>query len=243
MQKTMDKNLIQIVKEFSTFFGKKLDTIANKDSIGVELKGVSVVTIKGDRGEKGEPGKNGVDGKDSSVIGPQGERGERGIPGEDGKSVMGPQGPQGERGADGESVTGPRGKDGKSGTDGSPDTPEEIIQKINKSNTLIHKDKIEGLDEFETMARTADANTRSFMNTGSYVYSYDLSASLDGVTKTFTLPANARVIMVFASSTPGVFRPTTDYTTTASTITFTSEISAASTLATGQTVIILYKIL
>ena len=130
------------------------------------------------------------------------------------------------------------------GDSGSPDTGEEIIVKINndKSDRLIRKEKVEGLANIENMARTADANSRSFMNTGSYVYAQDISDQLNGILKTFTLVSNAKVILAFGSSTPGVFRPTTDYTTTGSTITFTSEITAASTLATGQTVIILYKL-
>ena len=163
--------------------------------------------------------------------GDQGEKGERGM-----------QGEKGEKGERGDMGIGKPGKDGK---DGSPDTGEEIIQKINhdKSDRLIRKGKVEGMDEVEKIARTADANVRTWGGSGSFVYAHDLSSELNGVLKTFTLPSNARVILVFGSSTPGVFRPTTDYTTTSSTITFTSEITAASTLAAGQTVILLYKIL
>lgn len=76
---------------------------------------------------------------------------------------------------------------------------------------------------------------------GSTVQSYDLSSLLDGVTKTFTIPRNHRVLAVLASSSPyGSFRPTTDYTNTTTTITFTSEIDAPTVLASGQSVIILY---
>lgn len=77
---------------------------------------------------------------------------------------------------------------------------------------------------------------------GKVVKVYDLSASLDGVLKTFPLPSFWRVISVTSSSFPTAFRPTVDYTTDASamTITFTSEIEASTTLATGQTVIVVY---
>lgn len=68
---------------------------------------------------------------------------------------------------------------------------------------------------------------------------YDLSDSLDGATKTFNIPTNWRVIGVYASSFPNALRPTTDYTFTVSTITFTDEIPLAS-LAAGQTVVIEY---
>lgn len=147
----------------------------------------------------------------------------------------------------------PKVKDGETPTDERllklikkiEETGEEIIRKVNNdpSDSLIRKGKVEGLEDIENMARTADANSRSFMNTGSYVYAQDISDQLNGVLKTFILVSNAKVILAFGSSAPGVFRPTTDYTTTGSTITFTSEITAASTLAAGQTVIILYKIL
>ena len=78
---------------------------------------------------------------------------------------------------------------------------------------------------------------------GKIVKVYDLSSSLNGVLKTFSLPAFWRVISVHSSSFPNAFRPTTDFTTDASamTITFTSEINAATTLASGQTIIVTYS--
>lgn len=77
---------------------------------------------------------------------------------------------------------------------------------------------------------------------GKIVKSYDLSDSLDGATATFSLPAFYRVISVHLSSFPNVLRPTTDYTTDgqAMTITFTSEINPATSLAAGQTCVIVY---
>lgn len=79
---------------------------------------------------------------------------------------------------------------------------------------------------------------------GHIVKAYDLSASLNGVLKTFSLPAFWRVINVHTGgSIPPTMRPTVDYTTDASamTITFTSEINAATTLASGQTIIVTYS--
>ena len=71
---------------------------------------------------------------------------------------------------------------------------------------------------------------------------YDLSPYLDGATKTFALPSFWRVTGVVTGSAPITLRPNVDYTTDASamTITFTSEIEASTTLATGQTVLIYY---
>ena len=78
---------------------------------------------------------------------------------------------------------------------------------------------------------------------GRIVKSYDISGSLNGVLKTFSLPAFWRVISIHSSSFPNAFRVTTDYTTdaAASTITFTSAITAGTTLAAGQTIIIMYS--
>lgn len=76
-------------------------------------------TLKGDKGD--------------SVVGPKGERGEIGPAGNTGPigptGDAGVQGPKGERGERGE--PGIQGKTGKSGKDGSPDTAEQIAEKLN----------------------------------------------------------------------------------------------------------------
>lgn len=71
---------------------------------------------------------------------------------------------------------------------------------------------------------------------------YDLSPFLNGSLKTFMLPAFSKVVLVQSTSTPNAFRPFTDYTTDATnmSITFTSEIDETTTLAAGQSVILLY---
>lgn len=69
----------------------------------------------------------------------------------------------------------------------------------------------------------------------------DLSSSLDGTTKSFTIPANTAITGVFGSSSPFVFAPTTDYTGSGTTtITFTSNVDASSALAAGQTILVQY---
>ncbi|MEK9208127.1 MAG: hypothetical protein AAB922_06585, partial [Patescibacteria group bacterium] len=128
------------------------------------------------------------------------KKGNDGINGRDGRN-----GSDGHDGRDG--IDGAQGSSGKNGKDGSPDTGEEVIRKVNNdpSDSLIRKGKIEGLEDIESMARTADMNSRSFMNTGSYVYAQDISDQLNGVLKTLTLVSNAKVILAFGSSAPGVF--------------------------------------
>lgn len=70
---------------------------------------------------------------------------------------------------------------------------------------------------------------------------YDLSASLDGTTTTFNVPAMWKLILVLSTSTPRIFRPTVDFTSTNTSVTFTSEIDPTTTLATGQTVLLVYQ--
>lgn len=66
----------------------------------------------------------------------------------------------------------------------------------------------------------------------------DISAQLDGVTKTFNIPAIYNIISVHLSSFPHALRKTIDFTYTQTSITFTSEINADSSLATGQTCVL-----
>ena len=142
----------------------------------------------------------------------------------------GEQGPQGIQGLQGEK-----------GDNGSPDTADQIIDKI--SGLLEIKD-IKGLkDELEKLRKIKGGTTIMGGNLGGHVVkTYDLSALLNGVLKTFSLPAFWRVIDVKLSSIP-TLRPTTDYTTDsgASTITFTSQINASTELSAGQSCIVIYS--
>lgn len=95
----------------------------------------------------------------------------------------------------------------------------------NKPSVPVYKDKIGG---------------RMGRGTGNATKYYDLSSLLDGSTKTFTIPANLRVIDVRSSNFPFAFRQTTDYTHTATSITFTSEIDETTVLAAGATLYIIY---
>jgi len=91
------------------------------------------------------------------------------------------------------------------------------------------------LDELRKM-KTGGGNGLAFRE---FVTKFDLSPYLDGVTKTFNIPGTYAILSVASSSFPSVLRPTIDYTHTQSTITFTDEITADTTLAQGQTVIIM----
>jgi len=94
-------------------------------------------------------------------------------------------------------------------------------------------------EELDKMKKASTGTVISGGITGrDMVKNYDLSSQLDGVTKTFNIPAVWSIVTVACSSFPNILRPTIDYTNTTTTITFTDEIDAGSTLATGQTVIL-----
>lgn len=121
----------------------------------------------------------------------------------------------------------------------------------NKLESITEEDKKLGISAISHLEERLDEIKKikgsvqyvpSGVSGGGIVKAYDLTSQLNGVLKTFALPAFWRVISVHSSSTPNAFRPTTDYTTDASamTITFTDQIDAGSTLATGQTLLVVY---
>lgn len=175
---------------------------------------------KGDRGEKGEDGKNGSKG-DKGEKGDKGDKGDRGEPGTEG--IPGAVGPN-----------------------GSSDTPDEIIEKINQSEKKIDASRVKGLAELIRDADARDKFPQGRMAGGggdvlSKFFVNDLSGSLDGVTKAFTITQNRIVIDVKCGSFPHAFREGIDYTISGisrETITFTNQIDETTTLASGQTLIV-----
>lgn len=178
-------------------------------------------TIK--KGDKGDPGN------DSFVPGPKGDRGERGL-----------QGEKGDQGLPG--LTGKPGEKGRDGENGSPDTPKEIVAKLESlsGNNRLDKSAIKGLNEQLNGFLRTIREISTVRGGGDSGQSYDLSNLLDGATKTFTVPAHRKLFPVIGSSAPFIFRPTIDYTHTRTTITFTSQVDAPSALAAGQSLMIFY---
>lgn len=132
---------------------------------------------------------------------------------------------------------------------------DDATQLRNKLETLKGKDRldqsaIKGLEkklkELKAMIKKSIRRPifghASGTSGGRSVMYHDLSDSLDGTTKAFSLPAFWRVISIHSSSFPNAMRATIDYTTDADAmkITFTSEINAATTLAKGQTLIVVF---
>lgn len=128
------------------------------------------------------------------------------------------------------------------------ETPEETRDKLEKlrGEARLDVSAIKGLEEY-VKKNSGSGDIRFVPATGAgggrTVKSYDLSDQLNGVLKTFSMPAFYRIISVHLSSFPNIMRPTTDYTSDASamTITFTDEITVSSSLNTGQTLIVVYS--
>ena len=209
-----------------------LHNVANKPFVMKGEQGIQ--GEKGDKGERGEQGQKGYDGKD----------GRNGIDGKNGKD--GRDGRDGVDGRDGE-----KGLQGMNGADGSPDQPLEIRNKL-ESLEDEEKLKISAIKDLEEELKKLKKQIDSKVvyaggggggGGGHIVKAHDLSASLNGSTKVFSLPAFWRVISVHLSSFPNILRPTTDYTTDANLmqISFTAEIDAPTSLATNQSCIIIYS--
>ena len=130
------------------------------------------------------------------------------------------------------------------------DTPEMIVSKL---ESLEEGERLK-IEAIEDLREELDKLKKEVKTKGGVVYaggglrrkttSYDLSSKLNGVLKTFSLPAFWDIVSVHTGgSIPTTFRPITDFTSDADamTITFTSEIDAASTLATNQTIIVVFN--
>ncbi len=112
----------------------------------------------------------------------------------------------------------------------------------NEPDERLEKEAIKGLDEELAVIRKQIAsipNNGTLGVTGRDLFKdIDLSDQLDGVTKTFNIQAIYNIITVDLSSNPFALRKGIDYTYTPTSITFTSQIDAASSLAAGQTCIL-----
>ena len=95
------------------------------------IKNFNGVFIKGKDGEKGETG----------LTGEKGEKGDRGE-----KGTIGDKGKDGKDGRDG--VDGLNGVDGRDGKDGSPDTAEQIADKLNTLEERVDLKVLKGWKEF-----------------------------------------------------------------------------------------------
>ena len=143
----------------------------------------------------------------------------------------------------------------RDGIDGKDADEELIREKVVKELSGVFKSKDKEINRLQDQVdklRELTTRLKDWASKGggrviyggvmrhSTVKNIDISGDLDGSTKTFSIEPVRSVISVACSSFPHILRPTIDYTMNArnTKITFTSEIDAASTLATGQTVIL-----
>jgi hypothetical protein len=132
--------------------------------------------------------------------------------------------------------------------DGSPDTPKQIANKLNTTTDSVNVSVIRGLEKrFDSILASIrslssrDRRTTPQHGGGDSVQYIDLSAQLNDVLKTFTIPAHRKIVQVSADSAPfNAFRPTIDFTHTRTSITFTSQIDETITLATGHSLVVTY---
>ena len=188
----------------------------------------------------------------------------KGDKGDKGESVQGPPGPQGPRGnkpvagvdyrlpQDGytpkkhvDYFDGEPGAQGEPGKDGSPDEPLEIAEKLNTTKESVDMSVIKGLEKaLEIIRQTIREKMGSSSNKkpragggGNIVEYYDLTSQCDGVTKTFAIPSNRRVLSVHSTEFPVVYRPVVDWTSVGKLLTLTSQVSAP---ASGQTLYLIF---
>ncbi len=168
-----------------------LKKIADRPKIvqKVELVGITQATIQG---KKGDTGESPTDEHLIELITPLIPKPIKGEPGNDGKNgqdstVPGPQGEPGE------SI---KGADGK---DGSPDTGEQIIDKINddESDKVLKREKVEGLnDELKNVHEKISSIPRGGSRSNNSTKFYPLVA--DSTTKIFTVPKSVASIVLMS---------------------------------------------
>ena len=145
-------------------------------------------------------------------------------------------------------IPGKRGRDGRNGIDGttriitkdgSPDTAEQIADKINTLEERVEQKSIKGLlSQLKTLRRNIMEKSGLGGGGGDSVRYYDLTSLTDGSTKTFTVPRHITgKTLVFSTQFPVIFRPIVDYTETDTTITLTSAVGAPQA---GQSLVIYY---
>lgn len=123
-------------------------------------------------------------------------------------------------------------------------SPEAIRDKLEslEGEERLNVSAIEGFEDLLNRVETIEKKPVTIMNGGvigrDFIKDIDLSAQLDGSTKTFNIPATWNVISVHLSSFPHALRKTVDFTYTDTTITFTNQIDETTALAAGQTCVL-----
>ncbi len=133
---------------------------------------------------------------------------------------------------------------GEKGDDGSPDKPFEIAAKLNTTTESVEQYVIKdlrkwmrGVERAFSAVSKGNKPPRKIGGGGNIIEYYDLTSQCNGSAKTFTIPKCRRVLAVFGTQFPIIYRPGVDWTATQTTVTLTSEVSAPEA---GQTLYIHY---
>lgn len=115
-------------------------------------------------------------------------------------------------------------------------TGEEIVEKVNRLATT--PDKQIDASHIKNLPRMVNKQVKSSMRGGGdSVQVSDLTTQTDGTTKTFTIPVHSKAIALLGTQFPVIYRPTTDWSSSGTTLTLTSEVGAPQA---GQTLLFLY---
>ena len=181
---------------------------------------------KGEKGDEGYPGEDGIDGKDglNGADGVNGRDGLDGLPGSDGN----------------DGVNGENGIDGKNG---SPDTSEQIRNKLEelKNEDRLDKSAIKGLEELEKKIDDIKIKSNARVIAGpsaNAIQVADLTSQCNGTLKTFTIPTISTPLLLVGMQSPFIYIPTTHYIIGNKNITLTGTVEAPQT---GQGLFLLYK--
>lgn len=200
-----------------------------KESVKEEVRPIKGVDyFDGAKGEQGAP---------SFIAGPQGEKGDTPIAGihfpmpKDGKNVSK---------AEARALFKELLKELEASDFGAV-TEEEVREILKKHSTASNNKLAQDLANLKGDVMRNYGGHGGSGSAGSPAMLYDLSSQLNGVAKSFTIPANTAISLVTGSSAPFIFAPTTDYTGSGTTtLTFTANVDAPSALATGQTLLVQY---
>lgn len=136
-------------------------------------------------------------------------------------------------------------KDGENGKNGSPDSAEEIRNKLEslEGENRLDKSVIKGLEEDIKSLKENINNISPRRGVGAggpnanAVQFADLTSQCNGSTKTFSVPRHRVALLLVGTQFPLIYRNITDFTTANVTLTLTAEVKAPTT---GQSLIFLF---
>ena len=205
----------------------------------------SVRGKKGEVGSQGEPGLTPTPEELITLIQPLIPEPIKGEPGE---SITGPMGPKPiagldypipENGKDGESIKGDK------GDDGSPDSPEQVRDKLEilQGDERLDVSAIKGIDDKIAILEKRISSIKipqMGMKKIQYVKRVNLTSQVDGIVTSFTLPKDTVAVISVASTQFPMTFDAADFTLTGNRLVLSSSLG---TIQAGQTLVALVETL